>query len=65
MWRFREPTQPSGPRSVIDRAESLIHLSDTCLFSALRAKGLCLERRSETRSSSIRTDEKAFRAESQ
>jgi hypothetical protein len=39
MWRFREPTQPSGPRSVIDRAESLIHLSDTCLFSALRAKG--------------------------
>ena len=49
----------------MDRAKSLIHLSDTCLFSALRAKGLCLERRSETRSSSVRTDEKAFRAESQ
>jgi hypothetical protein len=47
IWHFREPTQPSGLRSVIDRAESLIHLSDACLFSALRAKGLCLERRSE------------------
>ncbi len=39
MWRFREPTQPSGRRSVIDRAESRIHLSNTCLFS-----GLCHDR---------------------
>ncbi len=39
MWRFREPTQPSGPRSVIDRAESLIHLSDTCLFIGAAGQG--------------------------
>ena len=32
MLRFIEPTQPSGPRSVIDRAEDLIDLSDTCLY---------------------------------